>query len=140
MIIKYPNPILLKTASPLTFPLNTDDKARLKQLWDDYLEPASWGRKVGLAAPQIGESIRAFVAQGQMFINPVLISTKGEAHSTEGCYSLNDNISYRKKRASSLKIKWQAESGFEHTKRFTGFDAFVIQHELDHLEGKFCNQ
>jgi peptide deformylase len=105
---------------------------------------------VGLAAPQVGLSIRLFVidlsALGEdddryrdyrkTFINPQIVEFSDDTCSyEEGCLSLPD-IHENVVRSSAITIKYLDESFVEHTEVFQEFAARVIQHEYDHLEGK----
>jgi len=105
---------------------------------------------VGLAAPQIGLSIRMFVidlsALGEddeqyrdykkTFINPEIIEFSEETCSyEEGCLSLPD-IHENVVRSTDIKIRYRDERFVEHLDTFNEFAARVIQHEYDHLEGK----
>ena len=102
---------------------------------------------VGLAAPQIGKSFRIFVVNyknlKRVIINPeVLEISKREKVNTEskkkdileGCLSLPHYYGPIK-RASSVKIKYMDETGKENIEEFVGFNAQIIQHEIDHLNG-----
>lgn len=111
---------------------------------------------VGLAAPQVGKSVRIFImkpskdAAVSVFINPVvtLHETK-ETHSTssgqaktkkkkesklEGCLSL-PTIWGVVRRQPKAEVTYLDEHSTKHTKTFEGFEATIIQHELDHLDG-----
>lgn len=104
---------------------------------------------VGLAAPQIGKNVRIFVANYKDFkrvvINPEVV--KIEPHSAkasrgkqskkeilEGCLSLPYYYGPLK-RAPKITIKYLNEKGEEVTETFEGFNAQIIMHEIDHLEG-----
>lgn len=113
---------------------------------------------VGLAAPQVGYSLRIFIAKPTLkspilvFINPKIVSsikykvlsikndpilnTKYKIHNTklEGCLSL-PNIWGEVKRTPSIKISYMDEKGKKYSKEFNGFIATIIQHEMDHLQG-----
>jgi peptide deformylase len=105
---------------------------------------------VGLAAPQVGLSIRLFVidlsALGEddekykgykkTFINPEIIEFSDETCSyEEGCLSLPE-IHENVIRSSDIKIRYRDDQFVEHEEQFNDFAARVIQHEYDHLEGK----
>ncbi len=95
---------------------------------------------VGLAAPQIGKSIRMFVLKAddgvkRVFINPQIIETSQETCSyEEGCLSIpkyyEDVI-----RPERITVQARNENGRRFTLEADGFLARVIQHEYDHLEG-----
>lgn len=103
---------------------------------------------VGLAAPQIGKNLRIFVANyknlNKVVINPEIISTKSKPRSTkaspdkqeilEGCLSL-PNYYGPLKRINLIKIKYLNEEGKEVIEEFKDFDAQIIFHEIDHLNG-----
>jgi peptide deformylase len=103
---------------------------------------------VGLAAPQIGKSSRIFVADYKGFqrvvINPEILETSKLPHSAgaprakkeilEGCLSLPYYYGPLK-RAGKIKVKYLNEKGEEVIEEFTGFNAQIILHEIDHLEG-----
>jgi peptide deformylase len=104
---------------------------------------------VGLAAPQVGLSIRLFVIDAssgadenpelegfkKVFINPEIIETKGDEWTmNEGCLSLPE-IREDVDRPDEVTIKYLDENFEEHTETYKGFAGRVIQHEYDHLEG-----
>jgi peptide deformylase len=102
---------------------------------------------VGLAAPQVGKSLRIFIAKPTLkskvftFINPVITKTqakqKGGGKKTtklEGCLSL-PNIWGEVKRFHEINVEYKDETGKKHNRKFTGFMATVVQHEIDHLNG-----
>lgn len=104
---------------------------------------------IGLAAPQVGVSIRLFVIDLSMlaeddasfkdfkktFINAEITEFFGKDVSREeGCLSIpgiNENVT----RKESIRIKYVDENFVEHEEEYSGFAARVIQHEYDHLEG-----
>jgi len=111
------------------------------QLAKDMIETMKKNNGVGLAANQIGESIRVFVvnkdlSKKQIFINPEIskISKKTEIME-EGCLSL-PNVFAPMPRAKSLKIKAIDENGEQFKLKAKNLLARVIQHEMDHLNGK----
>ena len=104
---------------------------------------------VGLAAPQIGESRRLFVAnvdkddvraKGTLltratFINPKIVKrSKAMQMSWEGCLSL-PAVRAQVPRHRSVMVEWFDEQGERHTQEFKGFLACLVQHEIDHLDG-----
>lgn len=132
-ILKYPDPILSAPCEPVT---KFDDELMvlIGDMWAT-MNAVKWGKPVGLAAPQIGKSIQLFIANGQVFINPV-ITWKTRAPYTvekEGCYSGPANEFKDVHRCPSIRLTWQDEHGVQHDERFNGFKAHVIQHEYDHL-------
>lgn len=107
---------------------------------------------VGLAAPQIGESLRLFIikespdAPLHVFINPVITSMseipsrnqeekdKHKQVKLEGCLSLQ-NVWGVVNRAEKVTVTYLDENAKKHTKTFSGFLAVIIQHEYDHING-----
>lgn len=94
---------------------------------------------VGLAAPQIGVLKKVIVVRaGNAFypmINPVILKKTGnQFNSVEGCLSLEGERTV--KRHQSVMVNYQDISGKKLTKTFSGFIATIIQHEVDHLNGK----
>ncbi|MCH9735858.1 MAG: peptide deformylase [Actinomycetia bacterium] len=94
----------------------------------------------GLAAPQVGMPIRAFsmtTLSGEIIkvVNPIILE-KGKLINSkrEGCLSL-PNKRYNVKRHKRVKVKFQNEIGEFIKREFKNFDAFVFQHEFDHLNG-----
>lgn len=103
---------------------------------------------VGLAAPQVGKSLRIFLAKyktlDRIVINPEIVSiSKAKGIKTksskdkeilEGCLSLPHYYGPLK-RANTVKLKYLNQKGIETVEEFKGFDAQIILHELDHLNG-----
>lgn len=104
---------------------------------------------IGLAAPQIGKSIRLFIIDTiqleedekdlkgvkKVFINAQMMEeTDVEKPYEEGCLSIPD-IRADVIRKSKITIKYHDENFTEHTESFEGINARVIQHEYDHIEG-----
>jgi len=114
----------------------------------DTLEIQKDPEGVGLAAPQIGKNLRIFVAKykdlNRVVINPEILKTKAEKVNTdkkedkqeilEGCLSL-PNYYGPLKRINSITIKYLNEEGKEVVEEFKNFDAQIILHEIDHLNG-----
>lgn len=104
---------------------------------------------VGLAAPQIGKSIRIFIVDAtsgadeepelanfkKVFINPEILELSDEEWvMNEGCLSLPE-IREDITRPKVVKLKYYDENFNEHTEEFKGYAGRIIQHEHDHLEG-----
>ncbi|MBE7491240.1 MAG: peptide deformylase [Planctomycetes bacterium] len=138
-ILRYPDPILLKVAEPVT-----DFGPRLAQVIEEMFFTMYHARGVGLAAPQVGISRRMYVVncgEGQppeseiALINPEIVSVEGEQYSDEGCLSF-PGLYAKKLRPAKVTMKAQDVTGkwFEVTGEGLLARAFV--HELDHLDGK----
>src|SRR5215471_12396351 len=100
---------------------------------------------IGLAAPQIGDNRQVFIYDAHrtngdgnynVLINPILLSADGpEVTKPEGCKS-TPSIWVDIPRASAIEIQANDESGATVRCKIEGMDAIVVQHELDHLNGK----
>jgi peptide deformylase len=141
----YGDPVLRKMAEPIG-----PDYPGLTEFLADFRETMYFADGVGLAAPQVGRSIRIFMVDGsagaednpslkdfkKVFINPRIIETSGEPWvMEEGCLSLpeiRENIT----RPETVRIKYMDENFVGHDETYSGFVARIIQHEYDHLEGK----
>lgn len=99
---------------------------------------------VGLAAPQIGVNKKVFIMMPEgkitVIINPEIISTgkpakeKGQKKIMEGCLSLPHYYSPIRK-PNKITISYLTENGEKVTKTFNDFDAQIVAHEIDHLNG-----
>lgn len=92
---------------------------------------------VGLAANMIGENkaIIVFVSNGfyvEMF-NPEIEDRTGSYETEEGCLSHDDT--HKVTRYQKIKVRWQDRNMVKHSKKYTGWTAQIIQHEIDHLKG-----
>ena len=144
-IYAYGQPILKKVAEDIS-PSYPNLDILLKNMWETMYE----AHGVGLAAPQIGHSIRLFIVDTEqiekedypkhigfkkVFINAHKIEETGEKWSyEEGCLSI-PNIRGEVLRKPLLKIRYLDENFVEHVESFDGVNARVIQHEYDHIDG-----
>ncbi len=150
-IVAYGDPILKKVAEEV--PENFEN---LKGLVADMFETMYNANGVGLAAPQIGKSIRIFVIDPspfaddeelskeekeelkkgkKAFINPQVVKRNGEDWAfSEGCLSI-PGITEDIFRPEEITLTYRDEDFNPHTETFTGLMARVIQHEYDHIEG-----
>ena len=112
----------------------------IARMWPTMLE----ARGIGLAAPQIGESLRLAIVdlsedlpkEGHLLlINPVILEQEGRAMGEEGCLSLPE-VYLKVERNTRIVVRYLDLDGREFTREFRDFPARVIQHELDHLEGR----
>ena len=136
-IVKYPDPRLKMPGETVT-----EFGENLRALIEKMFELMYRYNGVGLAAQQVGVSLRLFVANPtlsdddeRVYINPELIELSGSAEAEEGCLSL-PNLSVAIKRAATVTIRAMDAEGnaFEET----GEDllARIYQHETDHTEGR----
>jgi len=141
----YGDPILRKKAKNVN--KNTEG---LNEIIENMWETMYYSDGVGLAAPQVGMSIRIFLVDAssgsneepelkdfkKVFINPEIIEITGEEWvMNEGCLSLPE-IREDVTRPDEVRIKYFDENFVEHEEVYKGFAGRVIQHEYDHLEGK----
>lgn len=150
-IIAYGHPVLKSKAKVIP-----KDYPNLSELIENMFETMYNASGVGIAAPQIGLSIRLFIVdtspfsedeslsdeeQNQLksfkkiFINPEIIEESGDDWSfDEGCLSI-PNIRESVLRQPEIKIQYFDENFNKYVKSFDGLLARVIQHEYDHVEG-----
>lgn len=138
-IVKYPDPILRQVAEPV------------KRITPEIRQLASFMRKamldangIGLAAPQVGVSIRLLLytdfanednPQIRALINPVILKMAGEQlEPPEGCLSL-PGLMGNVRRAQTIWVKATNLQGKTIKFKAEGLTARVIQHEVDHLDG-----
>jgi len=141
-ILKQPDERLRQKADAV----DTFDQ-QLEELFDELEETMRAGPGgVGIAAPQIGESLRLVVVDcraslrpcknhGLLFMaNPVVEEMDGEALGREGCLSVPDWVGMVP-RAKTILVSYHDLHGEQQQIESTGFEARVIQHEIDHLDG-----
>ncbi|GAB2773589.1 peptide deformylase [Hymenobacter luteus] len=154
-IVAFGDPVLKTPAKdlPADFPA-----AELKQIIADMFDTMYHAHGVGLAAPQVGKSIRLFVIDSapmldedeegnpiieeptaapvkRAFINPRMVSETGEEWGfEEGCLSI-PGIREKVVRHATIVLRYEDENRQVHEETFSGMTARVIQHEYDHLEG-----
>ncbi len=142
-IVLYGDQILKKPAENIE-PGSVD----VKQLTLDMFETMYQANGVGLAAPQIGKSLRMFVVDStpmdedegkpgykKAFINPEIIKTEGETWAfEEGCLSI-PGVRADVLRPSRIEISYLGEDLQPHTEVLEGLPARIVLHEYDHIEG-----
>lgn len=141
----YGQPVLRKVAEDIT-----PDYPELKQLISDMWETLAQSEGIGLAAPQIGKSIRLVVIDldvisedmpeykgfRRVYINPHILELD-DTHtdsSEEGCLSL-PAIHEKVVRPTRIHVQWMDEEFGQHDEWVEGYLARVMQHEFDHLDG-----
>ena len=132
-----PHPVLRMKAQPIAAFTN-----ELRRFLSDLIETMYANDGVGLAAPQVGRDIQAFVAnpsqeRGQelVIVNPTLERADGRASILEGCLSLPDRWA-RVRRANRVRLCGQDAAGRPVVIDAEGLLAIVLQHEFDHLQGR----
>jgi peptide deformylase len=143
-IVIYGHPMLRKIAAEIN-----KDYPGLDQLIEDLFETMYHSEGMGLAAPQIGKSIRIFVIDGtpvaedepslagfkKAFVNANISERCGDMQPmNEGCLSI-PGLREEVMRESHIRISYYDENWQYHDDVFDGYKARIIQHEYDHLEG-----
>jgi len=144
-IVVYGDPVLKKKGEEIE--IGAESSEYVKVLAEDMFETMKNANGVGLAAPQIGKSIRMFIVDTsamddedvedirQIFINPEILEELGEEWAfEEGCLSIPD-IREDVHRKAEVRIRYFDENWVEHEKDFKGMIARIILHEFDHIEG-----
>lgn len=128
------DPVLKKVCEDVT----KIDK-RFRKLLDDMAETMYEKEGVGIAAPQVGISVRAVVVDVDKkrydLINPVITFREGSEVGSEGCLSCPDLFG-DVERAAKIRVKYKNRFNKEKELEAEGLLARCIQHEVDHLEGK----
>jgi len=117
----------------------------LQRLVDDMFETMHAARGVGLAGPQIAQSIRIFVAEYEepetgahhkvAVFNPEIVKAEGEELGSEGCLSIPGYVGDNIRRATRILVKGQDVRGKQMRVPAEGWFARILQHEIDHLDG-----
>jgi len=139
-IVKFPDPRLKEVSKPIT---EVDDD--LRELARDMIEVMYDEPGIGLAAPQVGASIRMFVIDTEwtdeeggkhptVVINPEISERDGRITWEEGCLSVPD-YSATVERDAMITLRGQDIDGNPIEERAEGLRAVCIQHEVDHLDG-----
>ncbi len=137
-ILIYPNKILRKEAEPVVFPLEKE----VQKLIKDMINTVRESDGIGLAAPQVGKSLKLIVVNLEkngvplfVLINPKIIS-KGlrKTEIEEGCLSI-PKVFGMVKRPKVIKVEAQNTEGKKIKFRADGWVSRVIQHEIDHING-----
>ncbi|MGY3725360.1 peptide deformylase [Granulicatella balaenopterae] len=157
-IVREGHPALRKRGAKVEFPLSDEHKALAKEMLE-YLHnsqddeiAAKYGLRagVGLAAPQLGKSIQMtalFVPSyyedeepylDEVWINPRIIreSVKRAClREGEGCLSVDRDVPGMVVRAARITVQYYTVDGEKITRKLDGYEAIVVQHEIDHLNG-----
>ena len=145
-IVTWPNRSLFKPSLPVNL------TAKHLEKLDDLIDTFRVVQGYGLAAPQIGYPLRAFVINPQALgiegydqdymeiLNPVLECSGEEFISNEACFSVPE-VSLHVKRYENCELRFSDRKGSDHKILAVGLAAACIQHEYDHLDGKlFLNR
>jgi peptide deformylase len=142
-ILLYPHPLLKKPAHAVE---RIDE--HIAGLVTDLIDTMHAGPgSVGVAAPQIGVSLRVCVVDVSasrhgkennhgllVMINPVIVAGQGDGTMREGCMSVPDYTG-DVQRHTDITVRFTDGTGESREIRASGFEAVAIQHEMDHLDG-----
>jgi len=141
-VVRLPDHVLKQVAQPVT-ELGPEEKALAADLLDTMFAAPSC---VGVAAPQIGVSIRAFCVDvtghkradschgAFVLFNPVLILARHLELAREGCLSVPD-LTGNVARATEVVVRGLTPEGTTRVIEANAFEARALQHEVDHLDG-----
>src|SRR5919199_5748048 len=132
-ITEYPAQVLKEVGAPVE-----KFDAELEKLVAEMFETMYAAEGVGLAAPQVGLSLRLFVmdCEGLKLVaaNPEILSGEGEQEGEEGCLSVG-KIHAPLRRAARVRLRAQDVSGKAFEREAMGLAARCFQHETDHCDG-----
>ena len=138
-ILKHPDIFLRQSTEEVKFPLSEENNIIL----DNMIKIMYQANGIGLAANQIGYNRRMFVMDTsnekndpQVFINPIVRSKNNKkVNDIEGCLSCpGEDI--KVKRSITIDLEWTCRHGKPQYKTFNYLPSRVVQHEMDHLNGK----
>lgn len=138
-ICTYPDPVLRKKATPVE-----DLDREIRKLIDDMAETMYGAPGIGLAANQVGKKQQVIVVDLQrpeyeggllVLVNPKIIAASGEITYEEGCLSVPEFFSHVK-RYSDITVRALDQHAKPIELNASGLLAVVLQHEIDHLEGR----
>ncbi len=133
-IVKIPNPVLRQATTPIT-----DFSDSLQEFIDHMIYWSYHGPGIGIAAPQLGRSLKIIVVdpeygKPEVFINPQILEEKEHIQIEEGCLSI-PGIFGMVKRSRIITIEALDRYGKIIQKTYSGLGSIVFQHEIDHLNG-----
>ncbi|MDQ3944816.1 MAG: peptide deformylase [Actinomycetota bacterium] len=141
-VVRLPEPVLKRAADPVK-DIGPEELALAADLLDTM---AASPHCVGVAAPQIGASVRAFCVDvtghrkadschgAFVLFNPVLVLARHLEQAREGCLSVPD-LTGNVARATEVVVRGLAPEGHTRVIEANAFEARALQHELDHLDG-----
>jgi len=136
-ILQFPDERLRRLSQPVI-----DFNQELKALAERMLEIMYESNGIGLAAPQVNQTVRLIVvdvSEGRdnprIFVNPKIKQSSGSVDSSEGCLSVPE-IRTTIKRYESVTVEYLDLSGEKHEEPLNDLMSICVQHEIDHLDGK----
>ena len=138
-ILKHPDTFLRQPTEEVELPLSEENNIIL----DNMIKIMYQANGIGLAANQIGYNRRMFVMdtsnernKPQTFINPIVLSKNNKkVKHTEGCLSCPGEL-VTLQRSITVDLEWTCRHGKLQHKTFSYLPSKVVQHEMDHLNGK----
>lgn len=138
MIEQYPSSALEIKCAPIEFDKHGDLPSDIEDLILDLIESMKEAGGVGIAAPQIGWDARIIVTSWEdkirIFINPEIELSGHRIWNKEGCLSIPD-IMLPTERSEKVLVKCMSLTGVPREYSIEGFEAIIVQHEFDHIEG-----
>jgi peptide deformylase len=134
-VLRYGDPALRRRAAPVG-EVTPEVRATIADMTETMYDEVG----IGLAAPQVGVSLRLIVVADeegrgvQALLNPAIVDRGGEATGEEGCLSI-PGVFAPVTRSAWVKVEAQDVNGRPLALRATGLRARVLQHEIDHLDG-----
>jgi peptide deformylase len=133
-IVIWPHKVLTSATKPVT-----DFGPALEKLLGEMLEAVKEAKGIGIAANQVGESLRVALVgreDGTFFeiVNPQLLERSEDVTLDEGCLSVPD-VWEKTPRFKKVKVRYQDKTGQWHEVEAEGRLAHVFQHEIGHLDG-----
>jgi len=138
-VVIYGDPVLQRKADPITH-----IRGNVIELVDDMQATMYANQGIGLAAPQLGASVRVIVLdtsggkdpkQLLVLLNPRILEMSAEENAEEGCLSIPEFMTHIG-RATSVKVVGQTLEGKSVEVEAEGLAARAIQHEIDHINGR----
>ena len=134
-VLRYGDPALRRRAAPVS-EVTPEVRATIADMTETMYDEVG----IGLAAPQVGISLRLIVVADeegrgvQALLNPAIVDRGGEATGEEGCLSI-PGVFAPVTRSAWVNVEAQDVNGRPLALRATGLRARVLQHEIDHLDG-----
>lgn len=132
-----PDSILTQTSQEVSFPLQAEDRELALEMLQTVQKDEG---SAGLAAVQVGKLKRIIVVsdskrKARVLFNPIIVMSSSQTESmAEGCLSIPNKL-YDVIRPTTIKFQYRDQKGKTHVEKASGWEARVIQHEIDHLNG-----
>jgi len=137
-IIKHPDDFLRTECIPVK-----DITKKIKKLCKDMVKTMNANDGAGISAPQIGSDLRIIIwkdfysNEDTIMINPKVVEWSPQLKKgTEGCLSMPNKLCYNIPRHTVVTVEYMNIKGKYHRVILDGINARIVQHELDHLDGK----